>query len=70
MHESLYKHDLEVEKERHAKTKQQRDDLLDACKALFEHCCMVHKHWGENCNQKQASAAIEAGHKAIAKATN
>jgi hypothetical protein len=29
---------------------------------------MIHKHWGENCNQKQANAAIKAGQEAIAKA--
>lgn len=43
-------------------------DLLVAMKAMFEHCAMVHKHWGDGCNQKQADAAIKAGHDAIAKA--
>ena len=32
--------------------------LLRALKGLFEHCAMVHKHWGDNSNQKEASEAI------------
>lgn len=43
-------------------------DLLEAVRALFAECAMVHKHWGENCNQKAASAAIESAKAAIAKA--
>jgi hypothetical protein len=45
-------------------------ELLEALKAMFKHCTMIHKHWGENCNQKQANAAIKAGQEAIAKALN
>ena len=43
-------------------------ELLEALKALFEHCSMVHKHWGEGCNQREADAAIKAGRAAIQKA--
>ncbi len=43
-------------------------DLLAAMEAMFEQCTMIHKHWGEGCNQKQAGAAIKAGREAIAKA--
>ncbi len=43
-------------------------DLLHALEQLFEHCSMIHKHWGDGCNQKQADAAIKAGRAAIAKA--
>lgn len=44
-------------------------DMLEALQALYEHCAMVHKEWGEGCNQKQADAAIVAGRAAIEKAT-
>jgi hypothetical protein len=43
-------------------------DLLEALKALYEHCCMIHKYWGDGCNQREADAAIVAGLAAIAKA--
>ena len=43
-------------------------DMLEALKGLFEHCAMVHKHWGDGNNTKQADAAIKAGEAAIAKA--
>ena len=43
-------------------------DMLEALKGLFEHCAMVHKHWGDGDNTKQADAAIKAGEAAIAKA--
>ncbi|KKM19345.1 hypothetical protein LCGC14_1656580 [marine sediment metagenome] len=45
------------------------DELLEEMQAMFENCSMIHKHWGENCNQKQADIAIKAGREAIAKAT-
>ena len=41
------------------------DRLVGALKGLFEHCAMIHKHWGENCNQKEADAAIEAARAAL-----
>lgn len=43
-------------------------ELLAALKSLFEHCSMIHKHWGEDCNQKEAEDARKAGLAAIAKA--
>lgn len=43
-------------------------ELLKALEALFEHCSMIHKHWGDGCNSKQASAAQELGRAAIRKA--
>ncbi len=43
-------------------------DLLAALQGLFGHCAMVHKHWGENANQKEADAAIQAARDALAKA--
>ena len=43
-------------------------ELLEALKGLFEHCAMVHKHWGDNSNQKEADAAINTANAAIAKA--
>lgn len=43
-------------------------ELLEAMESLFEHCEMVHKHWGDGDNTKEANAAIEAGKAAIAKA--
>ena len=44
-------------------------DMLAALVALFENCAMVHKHWGDGSNQKEATAAINAGFAAIDKAT-
>jgi hypothetical protein len=43
-------------------------ELLEALTELFEHCCMIHKHWGDDNNQKEADAAINKAHAAIAKA--
>jgi hypothetical protein len=43
-------------------------ELLEALKALFEHCAMTHKHWGEGCNVKESDAAIAGAHAAVAKA--
>lgn len=43
-------------------------DLLAALEGLFEQCAMVHKHWGDNSNQKQADEAVENALNAIAKA--
>jgi hypothetical protein len=44
-------------------------DLLETLQGLFEHCCMIHKHWGENSNNKEADIAIKAALSAIKKAT-
>jgi len=43
-------------------------ELLAALEGLFEQCAMVHKHWGDGANGKQADAAIAAGRAAIARA--
>lgn len=42
-------------------------ELFDSLDALFEHCAMVHKHWGDGDNSRQASAAIAAGQNLINK---
>ncbi len=39
--------------------------LVDALEGLFEHCAMMHKHWGENDNTREANAAIQAGYAAL-----
>lgn len=39
------------------KTREQQ--LEQALRGLFEHCAMIHKHWGENSNTKQADEAIK-----------
>lgn len=43
-------------------------ELLEALNLLFEHCEMVHRHWGEGCNRKEADEAIKLARQAIAKA--
>jgi len=32
-------------------------DMLKALKDLFANCAMIHKHWGDGCNQSEAAAA-------------
>lgn len=32
-------------------------EMLEALRELFKHCVMIHKHWGEGCNSKEASEA-------------
>jgi hypothetical protein len=44
-------------------------DLLKAMESLFNNCQMIHSHWGDNSNAKEADAAIAAARAAIAKAT-
>lgn len=44
-------------------------DMLEALNGLFEHCSMIHKHWGDNSNQKEAENAIKKARAAINKAT-
>lgn len=44
------------------------DEAIEALKALFEHCSMIHNTWGEGCNQREADAAIAAGRALLAKA--
>lgn len=37
----------------------QREQQLErALRGLFEHCAMIHKHWGENSNTKQAVRTV------------
>jgi hypothetical protein len=43
--------------------------MLAALQGLFEHCAMIHKHWGDGCNREQADAAIKAAQEAIHQAT-
>jgi hypothetical protein len=43
-------------------------ELLDALEGLFRECEMVHKHWDDGSNNKQADSAIAAARLAIAKA--
>ena len=43
-------------------------DLLEALEGLFEHCAMVHKHWGDGSNQREADTAIKQAQAALAKA--
>ena len=42
--------------------------LLAALEALFRECSIIHKHWGEDCNQKQSDAAIAAAMAAVKQA--
>jgi hypothetical protein len=44
--------------------------MLEALELLFEHCVMIHKHWGEGCNQKEADAAIKNAQAILAKLLN
>lgn len=43
-------------------------ELLSALEGIFEHCALIHKHWGEGCNAKEAKAAEAKAHAAIANA--
>jgi hypothetical protein len=43
-------------------------ELLESLEALFEQCAMVHMHWGDGDNTREADAAMTAGRAAIAKA--
>jgi hypothetical protein len=42
-------------------------ELADALRAVFEHCAMVHKRWGDGSNAKQADAAVAAARAVLAK---
>lgn len=37
--------------------REERDAFLAALEGLFEHCVMIHKHWGEGSNNQEADAA-------------
>jgi hypothetical protein len=43
-------------------------DMLEALQNLYLHCAMIHKYWGDGCNQKESDSAIAAGEAAIKKA--
>ena len=43
-------------------------ELIAALEGLFEHCAMIHKHWGDKGNSQAADAAQNAARAAIAKA--
>jgi len=42
-------------------------ELAKAMQTLFDNCVMVHKHWGEGSNSKEADAAQAAARAALAK---
>lgn len=43
-------------------------ELYEAMQGLFKHCAMIHKHWGDECNARQADAAIARAQAVLAKA--
>lgn len=43
-------------------------DLLAALEGLFEHCAMIHKHWGNGSNAQEADAAQQYARAAISRA--
>ena len=57
------------EQEANAKLIASAPDMFTALKALFEHCAMVHKYWGDGSNAKEADAAIKSARAAIKAAT-
>jgi hypothetical protein len=61
-------HNMGEETEPNARLIAAAPELLAALAGLFEHCAMIHKHWGDGDNQQQADAAIDAALAAIAKA--
>jgi hypothetical protein len=42
-------------------------ELVDALRALFKHCALVHKHWGDGDNTQQADAAISTARALLAR---
>lgn len=65
---NLISDELAQEEKANARLIAAAPDMLAALEDLFTHCAMVHKHWGDNSNQKEADAAIKAARAAIAKA--
>jgi hypothetical protein len=43
-------------------------ELLEALEAIFRECALVHKHWDDGSNTREADAAIAAATGAIVKA--
>jgi hypothetical protein len=43
-------------------------ELIEALQGLFKYCAMIHKHWGDGDNQKEADNAIKQAKQALAKA--
>lgn len=43
-------------------------ELAEALSEIFQHCVLVHKHWGDGSNQREADAAIAKGRAALEKA--
>jgi hypothetical protein len=41
------------------------DKLAEALRELFKQCAMVHKYWGEACNQAEADAAVTLANSAL-----
>ena len=42
-------------------------EMYVALKSLFDNCVMIHRHWGEGSNQKEADAAIRNAQAILAK---
>jgi hypothetical protein len=64
--ETVLMYELEARAELLCRAVNSFEAMRDALKALYEHCEMVHRHWGENCNREQAEAARKAGLAALA----
>lgn len=64
---TIGKRESRVLREEHNALFNSHAELLAALEGLFRECVMIHKHWGDNCNQPQADAAKAAAHAAIAK---
>jgi hypothetical protein len=44
-----------------------QQEVISVLERLFENCAMVHKHWGDNSNQKEADKATEDAKALLAK---
>ena len=51
---------------KHATTQAEVEALRAALQGLFDHCAMVHKHWGDGDNTKEADAAQKTARAALA----